>query len=129
MLVPFQVLPTNGCDYQLLLGRTWMQETNFQMQWMDRAYKLQVNHSTLTIYLAERIDTPSTLVEETSHTAQVHKKSPKRPNQQLNTWISDQANPGFGWSVPTSLLRAQGYGPRWRACWVPKSSYKKSSKF
>ena len=31
MMVPFQVLPTNGCDWQLLLGRTWMQRTNFQI--------------------------------------------------------------------------------------------------
>ena len=34
MLIPFQVLPTNGYDWQLLLGRTWMQQTNFQIDWV-----------------------------------------------------------------------------------------------
>ena len=37
MLILFQVLPTNGCDYQLLLGRTWMRDTNFQMHWTNYA--------------------------------------------------------------------------------------------
>ena len=54
-----------------------MQETNFQMQWMHITYKLEVNHSTLMGYSAKRLDIPSTLVEETSHTAQVHEKESK----------------------------------------------------
>lgn len=29
MMIPFQVLPTNGFDYKLLLGKSWMKETNF----------------------------------------------------------------------------------------------------
>ena len=123
MMVPFQVLPTNGCDYQLLLGRTWMKETNFQMQWTDQAYKLKVNHSTLTGYSAERLDIPSTSVAETSPTTQVHEKSPLRPITQHTTWIEDQTQPGYGWKVRTSLLKAQGSGPKWKACWIPKSSY------
>ena len=39
------------------------------------------------------------------------------------TWISDKANQGHGWKVPTTLLKAQGYGKKWKDCWVPKSSY------
>ena len=39
------------------------------------------------------------------------------------TWISDEANKGQGWQVPTKLLKAQGYGKRWKDCWVPKASY------
>ena len=31
MFISFQVLPTNGYDWQLLLGRTWMQQTNLQI--------------------------------------------------------------------------------------------------
>lgn len=31
MMIFFQVLPTNGCDYKLLLGRSWMKDTDFQM--------------------------------------------------------------------------------------------------
>ena len=31
MFISFQVLPTNGYDWQLLLGRMWMQQTNFQI--------------------------------------------------------------------------------------------------
>ena len=79
MMVPFQVLPTNGCDYKLLLGKSWMQETNFQMLWTDRAYKVEVNNSTLTGYSAKRLDIPSTEVEETPLTAQVYVKRPQRP--------------------------------------------------
>ena len=37
---PFQVLPTNGCDWQLLLGKTWMQHTNFQIDWDTKKFKL-----------------------------------------------------------------------------------------
>ena len=40
MLVPFQVLLTNGCDWQHLLGRTWMQRTNFQIDWDTKKFKL-----------------------------------------------------------------------------------------
>ena len=40
MFIPFQVLPTNGCDWQLLLGRTWMQQTNLQIDWIQRKYQL-----------------------------------------------------------------------------------------
>ena len=46
---------------------------------------------------------------------------------QHTTWIRDKVRPGFGWNVNTSLLRAQGYGYKWKNCWVPKSSYKHSS--
>ena len=99
------------------------------MQWTDQAYKFELNNSTSTGYSAKRLDIPSTLVEETSHTAQVHEKSPPRPKQQHTTWIRDQAKPCLGRNVTTDLLKAQGYGPRWRDCWVPKSSYKQSSKF
>ena len=89
-----------------------MQETNFQMLWTDRAYKLEVNNSTLTGYSAARLDIPSTKVEETPLTAQIHAKSPQRPTPQHQTWVGDQNNPGYGWKVNTSLLKAQGYGPR-----------------
>ena len=104
-----------------------MQETNFQMQWTDRQYKLEVNNSNLTGYSAKRLDIPSTSVEETSHTAQVHKKSPQRPNPLHTTWIRDELKLGFGCNVSTSLLKAQGYGHKWKDCWVPKSSYGQSS--
>ena len=40
MFIQFQVLPTNGCDWQLLLGRTWMQQTNLQIDWIKRKYQL-----------------------------------------------------------------------------------------
>ena len=40
MFIPFQVLPTNGCDWQLLLGRTWMQQNNFQIDWIKREFQL-----------------------------------------------------------------------------------------
>ena len=40
MLIPFQVLPTNGYDWQLLLGRTWMQQTNFRMNWVKQEFHL-----------------------------------------------------------------------------------------
>ena len=35
--------------------------------------------------------------------------------------------PSFGWNVSTSLFKAQGYGHKWKDCWVPKSSYGQSS--
>lgn len=126
MMVTFHVLPTNGCDYKLLLGRRWMQETEFQMLWTDCSYQLKVNNSTLTGYSAERLDLPSPRVEETPHTAQVHDKSPQRPQPQQVTWIADQSNPGYGWNVKTSLLKAQGYGAKWKDCWVPKHSYQRA---
>ena len=40
MFIPFKVLPTNGCDWQLLLGRTWMQQTNFQTDWVKQEFQL-----------------------------------------------------------------------------------------
>ena len=68
MFIPFQVLPTNGCDWQLLLGRTWMQQTNLQIDWIKREFQLQVSNSILYGKSAERLDPPSTSVEEKSIT-------------------------------------------------------------
>lgn len=102
-----------------------MKDTNFQMLWTDQAFTLEVNGSTLTGYSAERLDLPSTLVEETTLTAQVHDKSSQRPQAKHMTWIEDQYNYGYGWKVHTSLLKAQGYGIQWRDYLVPKTSYQK----
>ncbi len=116
MIVPFQVLPTNGCNWQLLLGRTWMQQTNFQMNWDTREYKLKVSKSVLTGTSAERLDLPSTSVEEKSLTVQTQTQQQQAQLAEATTWIKDKAHPNFGWKVATSLLKAQGYGRRWKDC-------------
>ena len=123
MFIPFQVLPTNGCGWQILLGRTWMQQTNLQIDWIKRKFQLQVSNSILYGKLAERLDPPSTSVEEKPLTplAPSHKEQVKV--KVATTWISYETNQGHGWKVPTTLLKAQGYGKKWKDCWVPKSSY------
>ena len=100
-----------------------MQQTNLQIDWIKRKFQLQVSNSTLHGKSAERLDLPSTSVEEKSLTsrAQNHKEQVKV--KVATTWISDEANRGHGWKVPTMLLKAQGYGKKWKDCWVPKSSY------
>ena len=112
MFIPFQVLPTNGCDWQLLLGRTWMQHTNLQIDWIKRSYQLQVSNSILHEKSAGRLDPPSTSVEEKPLTplAPVHAKQVKV--EVATTWISNETNQGHGWKVPTTLLKAQGYGKK-----------------
>lgn len=90
------------------------------MLWTNRAFKLEVNGSTLKGYSAEKLELPSNLVEETPPTAQVHAKSPQRPKPEPLKWVKDQHNKGYGWRVKTFLLQAQGYGTQWRDCWVPK---------
>ena len=123
MMVFFQVLPTNGYDWQLLLGRTWMQQTNFQIDWIKQEFQLQVSNSILQGKLVERLDPPSTSVEEKPLTplAPDHKEQVKV--EVATTWISDETNRGHGWKIPTTLLKAQGYGKKWKDYWVPKSSY------
>ena len=75
--------------------------------------------------MAKRLDLPSTLVEETPIIAQAQNQQAK-PKEVL-TWIANEANPNFGWHVPTSLLKAQGYDKRWKECWLPKASYMSKS--
>ena len=100
-----------------------MQHTNFQIDWIKREFQLQVRNSILQGKSAKRLDPPSTSVEETPLTPQapIHKKQVKV--KVATTWISDETNQGHGKKVPTTLLKAQGYGKKWKDCWVPKSSY------
>ena len=72
---------------------------------------------------AQRLDPPSTSVEEKPLTplAPNHKEQVKV--KAATTWISNKTNRGHDWKVPTTLLKAQGYGKKWKDCWVPKSSY------
>ena len=72
---------------------------------------------------AERLDPPSTSVEEKPLTPQAPNHKEQGKAEGATTWISDEANKGHGWKVPTKLLKAQGYGKRWKDCWVPKASY------
>ena len=55
--------------------------------------------------LAKRLDPPSTSVEETPLTPVDQAKA-----EVATTWISNEANQGRGWNIPTTLLKAQGYG-------------------
>ena len=87
-----------------------MQHTNFQINWDTREYKLQVDSSTIIGTLVKRLDLPSTLVEETPLIAKTQIQQDK--SKEVITWIVDEANPNFGWHVPTSLLKAQGYSKR-----------------
>ena len=132
MIIPFQVVPTNNHVWQVLLGRRWMQTTNFQMDWDTRRYSLKVCDTILNGDLAEKPDKPSTLVEEnTKPSTLVEEINPTKQSQQSPTdshkhkWIVDEGNPNSGWLVKEPLLRAQGYGKQWKACWLPKSSYQK----
>ena len=83
-----------------------MQCTNFQIDWNAREYQIQVSNSLIIGTSAKRLDFPSTLVEETPLTtqAQTHKQQVK--SGEATTWITDEANPNFGWKVLTSLLKA-----------------------
>ena len=83
-----------------------MQQTNFQIDWIKREFQLQVSNSILQGKSAKRLDPPSTLVEETPLTPQapIHEKQVKV--EVATTWISDEANQGHGWKVPTTLLKA-----------------------
>ena len=100
-----------------------MQQTNFQIDWIKRELQLQVSNPILQGKSAKRLDPPSTSVEEKPPTPQAPNHEEQGKAKVATTWISDEANKGHGWKVPTKLLKAQGYGKRWKDCWVPKASY------
>ena len=134
MMIPFHVLPTNSPAWQVLLGRRWIQTTNFQMDWETRRYSLKVCDTILNGDSAEKLDQPSTLVEENpSPSILVEETNPTEENHQsaIDTnkkkWIVDEGSPSLGWLVDESLLKSQGYGKQWKACWLTKSSYQKIS--
>lgn len=69
------------------------------MLWMDRAFKLEVNGAPVQGYSAKKLNIPSASVGETPLTAQVHDKSPQRPQKEHMTWVADQHNYGYGWAI------------------------------
>lgn len=93
MMSPFQVPPTKTFDWKLLLGRTWMQQMNFQMDWETQCYTLKVCSFIFTRDLAKRLDPPSTLVEETTP----HAQAQHNLAIQSTTWIVDESNPTSTW--------------------------------
>ena len=111
-MIPFHVIPTNNSAWQVLLGRMWIQRTNFHMDWENRRYSLKVCDSILNGDSAKKLDLPSTLVEETTPTEQPH-HSAKDTNK---IWIVDESNPTLGWLVNKLLLKSQGYGKKWISC-------------
>ena len=86
----------------MLLGRSWLAQTNCMINWSSRLATLCINCVPLTCPSANKpFPSPIASVEAAllSQASNDHSLS--------TTWIQDQENPSHAWHVSQSLLLAQ----------------------
>ena len=122
--ISFHVADKEQTATDLVLGRQWIGQTNFQINWATRKYTALIDSIELVGQSSELEDPPQPKQSQEDNSG-----SPIKLAQPSFAWIQDEENPTHGWKANMELLQVQGYKAQQSGrskmikCWVPRSSY------
>ena len=99
MHTTFHVAQKDQASVDMILGQSWMAQTNCLIDWSSRSSTLCIDFVNITCFSVDMpsssLDKSSTRVDDSNHP--IAKKT-------TMDWIQDEQSLDFGWQVPKALL-------------------------
>ena len=121
LYVKFYVATKGESVEHVILGRLWMLNTNCQLDWETRRYKVKVNNRNLTGSCVENQHFQVFQHESDTNIT----KARGNNDETIIRLTSIQSCNQIEWLVPENFLKAQGYGSGRTTFWVPKHTRSK----